>query len=113
MRIATSLFVLAIASPAFADNGKGLSLDFGYVRNQVAVTDQTVPWFASQNCLTGISAHLQSPMTMRLRYCQQVPCHRVRWRIHRPSGVSETSRSMRDHDAYRPGMDGHAKTFVN
>ncbi|HEX5063881.1 MAG TPA: hypothetical protein VFV99_31090, partial [Kofleriaceae bacterium] len=41
MRIAASLFFLAIASPAFADDGKGLSLDFGYARNRVAVTDQT------------------------------------------------------------------------
>lgn len=41
MRIAASLFVLAIASPAFADDGQGLSLDFGYAHNRVAVTDQT------------------------------------------------------------------------
>jgi hypothetical protein len=38
MRIAPSLLLLALASPAYAD---GVSFDFGYTRNQVAVTDQT------------------------------------------------------------------------
>jgi len=41
MRIAASFFLLAIATPAFADDGAGLSLDFGYAHNRVAVTDQT------------------------------------------------------------------------
>jgi hypothetical protein len=39
MRIAPSLFVLAVASQAHADTGA--SFDLGYVRNRVAVTDQT------------------------------------------------------------------------
>ncbi|HEY5926390.1 MAG TPA: hypothetical protein VIV11_32110 [Kofleriaceae bacterium] len=39
MRIAPSLFVLAMTSQAYADTA--VSLDFGYVRNRVAVTDQT------------------------------------------------------------------------
>lgn len=41
MRIAASLLLLAIASPAQADRGSGASLDFGYAVNRVAVTDQT------------------------------------------------------------------------
>lgn len=39
MRIAPTLFVLLVASPAYAD--RGVSFDFGYARNRVAVTDQT------------------------------------------------------------------------
>jgi hypothetical protein len=39
MRIAATLFVLAIAFPARADNA--VSFDFGYARNRVAVTDRT------------------------------------------------------------------------
>jgi hypothetical protein len=39
MRIAPVLLVVAIASPAYAD--RGVSFDFGYARNRVAVTDQT------------------------------------------------------------------------
>jgi hypothetical protein len=39
MRTALSLLVLAIASPAYAD--RGVSFDFGYAVNRVAVTDQT------------------------------------------------------------------------
>jgi hypothetical protein len=39
MRIAPSLLVLCLASHAHADSG--VSFDFGYVRNRVAVTDQT------------------------------------------------------------------------
>lgn len=41
MRIAASLCVLLLASPAFADDGSGVSLDFGYALNRVAVTDNT------------------------------------------------------------------------
>ena len=42
MRIASTLVVLALAAPAYADsNGSGVSFDFGYLRNRVAVTDQT------------------------------------------------------------------------
>jgi hypothetical protein len=41
MRIATSLLVLAVASPAHAERGSGASFDFGYALNRVAVTDQT------------------------------------------------------------------------
>jgi hypothetical protein len=39
MRIAPSLLVLCLASQAYADSG--VSFDFGYVRNRVAVTDLT------------------------------------------------------------------------
>jgi hypothetical protein len=39
MRIAPSLIVLAMASPASAESG--VSFDFGYAVNRVAVTDQT------------------------------------------------------------------------
>jgi hypothetical protein len=39
MRIAASVLVLLFASQAHAE--KGLSLDFGYVRSRVSVTDQT------------------------------------------------------------------------
>ncbi len=42
MRIAASLLVLVLASPAYADkNGSGVSFDFGYLHNRVAVTDNT------------------------------------------------------------------------
>jgi hypothetical protein len=41
MRIAPSLLALCIASQAHADSGSGVSFDFGYVRNRVAVTDRT------------------------------------------------------------------------
>jgi len=40
MRIALSLLVLAAATPA-AHADTGVSFDFGYLRNRVAVTDQT------------------------------------------------------------------------
>lgn len=39
--VASSLLVLALASPAFADRGQGASFDFGDVRSRVAVTDHT------------------------------------------------------------------------
>ncbi len=41
MRIAASLLVLAMASPAHAGGGSGASFDFGYALTRVAVTDQT------------------------------------------------------------------------
>lgn len=41
MRITASLFVLALASTAHADQGSGVSFDFGYARNRVAITDHT------------------------------------------------------------------------
>ncbi len=41
MRIAASLFVVALASPAYADTGSGVSFELGYLRNRVAVTDNT------------------------------------------------------------------------
>ena len=39
--VASSVLLLVIASPAFADRGAGASFDFGYVRSRVAVTDNT------------------------------------------------------------------------
>ena len=41
MRIAASLVVLVMASPAYAGGGSGASFDLGYARSRVAVTDQT------------------------------------------------------------------------
>jgi hypothetical protein len=43
MRIAVAsvLVLVASAGGAYADNGKGVSFDFGYVRSRVAVTDHT------------------------------------------------------------------------
>ncbi|GEM_PF-3779211 len=41
MRIAPAFLVLLASSSAFAERGSGATLDFGYVRSRVAVTDQT------------------------------------------------------------------------
>ena len=41
MRIAPAFLVLLASSSASAERGSGATLDFGYVRSRVAVTDQT------------------------------------------------------------------------
>lgn len=58
MRIAPSLIVLCIASQAHAD--RGLSLELGYLRNRVAVTDQTA--------LDGQAARFSIRLTVRRHF---------------------------------------------
>ena len=54
MRIAATLLVLAIASPARADNA--VSFDFGYARNRVAVTDRTSLDVSNTSMTSGVTA---------------------------------------------------------
>lgn len=39
--VASSVLVVVLSAPAYADRGQGASFDFGYVRSRVAVTDHT------------------------------------------------------------------------